>query len=309
MISPLPIPLGRKTEINPQEKVAAKQLILALRHGTCRDNVFKWTCYWKLLSDLRQRGAITLLLYRSSDFKTHFFCYTKKLDLLLSWNYIFDFPLQQLRLRVIAEEGGDFSGMCDIEDNRILERLRIAQTSAWANNLSVWDQDQTEYENFLAKHSVIATSGKSNEHILCHGIKGELTCNKSIFISIVPFEGESRNKVISSKPASTKLLSISPLVSVAPRDFLGIFSGELRYVDRKPLRAIKGPVPGLWLDYSKIPGKLNHMRVAKPGEQTNVCLAWEGVNETKGERSCQYLRVLAIATRDIMPFDQLIRPP
>jgi hypothetical protein len=309
MISPLPIPPGRKTEITPQEKVAAKQLILALRHGTCRDNVFKWTCYWKLLSDLRQRGAITLLLYRSSDFKTHFFRYTKKLDLLLSWNYIFDFPLQQLRLRVIAEEGGDFSGKCDIEDNRILERLRIAQTSAWANNLSVWDQDQTEYENFLAKHSVIATSGKSNEHILCHGMKGELTCNKSIFISIVPFEGESGNKVISSKPASTKLLSISPLVSVAPGDFLGIFSGKLRYVDRKPLRAIKGPVSGLWLDYSTIPGKLNHMRVAKPGEQTNVCLAWEGVNERKGERSCRYLRVLAIATRDIMPFDQLIRPP
>lgn len=126
-----------KTEITHQEKIAAKQLILAIGHGTCKDNVFKWTSYWRLLSDLRHRGAITLLLYRSSEFKTSFFRYTKKLDLLLSWNHIFDFPLQQLRLRVIAEERGDFSGKCDIEDNRIFERLRVTQTGAWENNLSV----------------------------------------------------------------------------------------------------------------------------------------------------------------------------
>ena len=50
-------------------------------------------------------------------------------------------------------------------------------------------------------------------------------------------------------------------------------------------------------------------RVAKPSEMTNVRLEWEGVNEVKVEESFyQYLRVLAIATRHIMPFDQLIRP-
>jgi hypothetical protein len=155
---------------------------------------------------------------------------------------------------------------------------------------------------------MMATSRKSNKYVLCHGIKGKLDCNKSIFVNIVPYEGESRKRVIGNKPASTKLLSISPLVSVAPRDFLGIISRKLRYVDQKPPKAIKGPVPGLWLDHSEISGKLNQMR-AKPSEKTNVCLAWEGVNEVKGEKSfCQYWRVLVIATRDIMPFDQLIRP-
>jgi hypothetical protein len=35
------------------------------------------------------------------------------------------------------------------------------------------------------------------------------------------------------------------------------------------------------------------MRVAKPGEKTNVYLAWEGVNEVKEEKSFyQYWRVL-----------------
>jgi hypothetical protein len=128
-------------------------------------------------------------------------------------------------------------------------------------------------------------------------------------IPVIPDEGESGKRVMGNKPASTKLLSVSLLIPVAPGDFLGIFAGKLRYSDSKSLRAIEGPIPGLWLDYSEIPGKLNQMRVAKPGESTNVCLAWEGVNEVKGEKSfCQYWRVLVIATRFILPFDQLIRP-
>ncbi|TGO21811.1 hypothetical protein BPAE_0199g00050 [Botrytis paeoniae] len=223
MIRPLPVPPGRKTLITPQEKIAAKQLVLAMGHGICRDNVFKWTSYWRLVSELRLKGAIYLLLYHSSEFKTHLFRYTKKIDMLLSWTHIFDFPLQQLRVRVIAE-GGDFSDICDIDDKRIFERLRTTQSSAWANNVSVWGQDQQEYTTFPASHSMMATSGKSNEHILRHGIKGKLASNKSVFVGIVPYEGESEKRVIGNKPASTKLYFISPLVSIAPGDFLGNFN-------------------------------------------------------------------------------------
>jgi hypothetical protein len=96
---------------------------------------------------------------------------------------------------------------------------------------------------------------------------------------------------------------------VAPGDFLGIFSGQLRYIDQKPLEAVTGPVPGIWLDHLEIPEKLNQMKVAKRSEKSNVCLAWEGVNEAKEEKSiCQYWRVLVVTIREIMPFDQLIRP-
>jgi hypothetical protein len=39
------------------------------------------------------------------------------------------------------------------------------------------------------------------------------------------------------------------------------------------------PAPGM-------PGQNNVcLTVAKAGEKTNVCLAWEGVNEVKGEKS------------------------
>jgi hypothetical protein len=90
---------------------------------------------------------------------------------------------------------------------------------------------------------------------------------------MVPYKGESRKRTIGNKSASTDLLAVCPLVSVAPGDFLSIFSRRLRYVDQKPPRAIKGPVNCLWLDHSETTGKLNQIRVAKPGEKTNVCLA------------------------------------
>ncbi len=59
--------------------------------------------------------ATALLLYRTSEFKTYFFQYPKELDMLLSWNQAYDFPLGQLRLRVTAEEWNDFSGKSDDE--------------------------------------------------------------------------------------------------------------------------------------------------------------------------------------------------
>jgi hypothetical protein len=100
------------------------------------------------------------------------------------------------------------------------------------------------------------------------------------------------------------------VVPITPGDFLGIFSGRLRYTEEKPPRSIPGPVPNLWLEYSVVMGKLSKIRVAKADEMANVCLAWEGVNEVKGEKSnYQFFRILVIATRHMMPFDQLVRPP
>jgi hypothetical protein len=108
-------------------------------------------------------------------------------------------------------------------------------------------------------------------------------------VAIIPYKGDSGKRVISTKLASTKLFSISPLISIALGDFLGIFSGKLRYIVQALLRSIKGPVPGLWLDYSEIPRKLNQIRVAKSDKKTKVYLVWEEVNETKGDKSfCQY---------------------
>jgi hypothetical protein len=114
----------------------------------------------------------------------------------------------------------------------------------------------------------------------------------------VPYQGKSDRITFSGKTPSSDLLAVAPLIAVAPGDFLGIFPEHLRYIDHKPARAIGRPILNLWLDYSEVMGKLDKIKVAKADEVSNVCLAWEGVNEVKGDRSfCQYLRVLVIATQ------------
>lgn len=157
--------------------------------------------------------------------------------------------------------------------------------SAWCDDLTVSDQSKTQHETFSVIHNLMATFGRSNKYVLYNGIKGKSDCNKSAFVSLVPYDSESGKRAIGNKPASTKLLFVSLLAIVALGDFLGLFLGKLRNGDRRPLNAIKSPFPGLWLDCSETLGKLNQMRVAKSGEMTNVCLAWEGVNEIKGEKS------------------------
>jgi hypothetical protein len=172
----------------------------------------------------------------------------------------------------------------------------------WGDYFSDW-RDTAENEKYLASYSIKAASGKSNVHVLRYGIKGDINTNKVIYVSLIPYEGISAKKTLGGRSPSAKLLAVSPLVSVSPGDFLGIFPGRLRYTDEHPAGAIEGPAQGLWLDRSEV------KKVAKAGEQTNVSLVWEGVNEVKGEKTfCKYWRILVLATRYIRPFDQLVRP-
>lgn len=76
---------------------------------------------------------------------------------------------------------------------------------------SVWDHDLTEYENFIADHNIKPTSGKSNVHVLRHGLKGQSDRNKSRFVSLVPYEGESGKRTLGARSGSTELLAVTPL--------------------------------------------------------------------------------------------------
>jgi hypothetical protein len=279
-----------------------------LGYAHSRDSILKARSYLKLLSDLREAGVTLLLLYRTKEFKTHFLRHPNAIAMVLSWNQLYHPCLCQLRLRAIAQAEGNFSGHCDLEDQDVLHRLHIPQGVIWGNDLSEWG-DSTEKESYIAGQSIKPASGKSNAYILHYGIKDDIDSNKSLYINMIPYEGISGKRTLGGKPPSTKLLAISPLVSISPGEFLGIFPGRLRYTEVRPTGAIQGPVQGLWLDRTDVKGKLHWIKAAKSGESTNVCLVWEGVNEDKDEKSCcQYWRILVIATRHIVPFDQLVRP-
>jgi hypothetical protein len=271
IIGPLPELSGRKTGITPQEKDAAKRLVMALGYGYSRDSILKARLYLKLLSDLREAGVILLLLYRTREFKTHFLQYPNNLAIVLSWNELYYSRLYQLRLRAIAQVEGNFSGRYNLEDLDIFYRLHILQGVIWRDDLSNWG-DFSEKDNYLANQSIKAVSGKSNTYILCYGIQGNINGNKSVYISIIPYEGISKKKTFGGKSPLAKLLAVSPLVSVSPGDFLGIIPGRLRYTDTKPAGAIQGPTQGLWLDHSEVKGKLYWIKATKAGKQTNICL-------------------------------------
>ena len=128
--------------------VAARKLVAAMGYGQSKNNIFKWTSYLQLLSNLREKGATSFLPYWTSEFKNYFFPRVKGLDIILSWHKIYDFPLRQLRLRVVAEEAGDFSGKSDIKERWIYDRLHSPQNMCWGDHLSLWDEDSKERDDF-----------------------------------------------------------------------------------------------------------------------------------------------------------------
>jgi hypothetical protein len=137
---------------------------------------------------LREAGVTLLLLYRTREFRTHFLRHPNELATVLSWNQLHHPRLQHLRLRAIAQAGGDFSGRCDLEDQDFLHRLHIPQGVIWRDDLSDWG-DSTEKNSYLANQSIEAVSGKSNTHILPHGIKGDIDGNKSIYVTMIRRHG------------------------------------------------------------------------------------------------------------------------
>ena len=84
-MDPVPKSSGRKTDITPEEKLTAKRLVLALGCGQSRHTILKWRSYWKLLSDLHNQGATTLLCYQTSEFKTYVFPCPNQLDCNSCW--------------------------------------------------------------------------------------------------------------------------------------------------------------------------------------------------------------------------------
>jgi hypothetical protein len=98
--------------------------------------------------------------------------------------------------------------------------------------------------------------------------------------------------------------------SLFPGDFLGIYSGTVRFSEKVSLsHAIPGPGPTakLWLDYSQGTGALNQMQVSKPDDDGNVGLHWEAVNEQDETGPCESWRVLVITSKAIMSFEPLVR--
>lgn len=81
-------------------------------------------------------------------------------------------------------------------------------------------------------------------------------------------------------------------------------SGQLRHTSEvgRPDEAIQGPDPKLWLDFSKITGKLSYIR-SGIRTKANVALTWKSYKD----QHCMNWRVKVMATDEIWPFQELVR--
>jgi hypothetical protein len=281
---------------------AGRELLQARRLGTSKDVVLKYLAFWRLLFNLRTKGATLLIIYRTSKFNDYCFRHPNSLETLLSWNKVYHQPLLRLESRLTAQKANDFSGRCDLDDKSISEQITVP-TNDWRDDCCEW-LNMSEKAEYLANHNIEPSSHETTASIIRNGVKGDQNRNKSHFVDLVSYEIKSEDV----KPTTCKCLAICPVAPISSGDFLGTFPGQIRYTSQVPKAAIEGPVSALWLDNSQVTGKLNQMRVAEAGDETNVCLAWEGVGEMEGQRFCEYFRILVFATRDIMPFEQLVRP-
>jgi hypothetical protein len=146
--------------------------------------------------------------------------------------------------------------------------------------------DEEEKLSFLRTIRYVADSRRSTAQLLREGF-GPLLGNQSSCISFVEtpqYSGDAcaRDNPICSVACPTVLVSIG--------DFLGILPGQLRYRNFQASRtAVHGPF-GVWLDTAQYEAPLNQMRTTTSGEDANVALCWEAVNENGGS-FCDYWRV------------------
>lgn len=103
-------------------------------------------------------------------------------------------------------------------------------------------------------------------------------------------------------------LTVYPIITVQEGDILRVFAGEIRFSsDCNAVYGVPGPKEKLWLDYSKVTGVINFMKVLAPGGDSNVRLQWNPIDECEEGKAHLKWRVTAVALREIQPFEELVR--
>lgn len=297
-IDPMPTARGPRDGFTSQEKVATARFIEMVGVGTSDENQRRCRFWWKDLSDMQSAGVVYTLLYRNAKFNKYCKTFPKRnhssqelIDTIVSWEKVYSSYIKQIELRAFDQARGNYSGKLDLLQTSVAEILSIPESN-WDNGSNVWYSDDEE-ESWKLTSSCTATSTKSTLNRLAEDVYIESGTNKSFFISI--------------RPGIDRPISVFPIVPISPGNLLGIFSGKIRFSEHCNIaQSITGPTPYLWLDYSQVTGTLNQMRVAWPGREANVCLAWEDVNKDVKNGLCEHWRVLVMAIREIMPFEPLI---
>jgi len=289
----LPSQKGRRDEFTMAEKVAVRRFMLDAGYGISDSSQQRYRRLWKRLHDMRHAGVDKILFYRTrklDDFLVDFPRDAKYglIDLMLSWEQKYNPEIAMLEDRVWRASQGDDSGRAWLNTPGIAGRLEIPDPTQWNCARNQWFSQLEETEFRASSRSL-----KASEQEL-GGLLETSMCsrNKSVFISL-RLEADGQPSVV-------------PIIDIAAGEFLGIFAGHLRYSGQfDTIHGIRGPRENLWVDYSRVTGVLNQMRVSPPNGDANVCLVWE-LFEVIGESVPQW-RVSVRALRSIKAFDEVFR--
>ncbi|CRG92900.1 hypothetical protein PISL3812_09976 [Talaromyces islandicus] len=287
-------PLDGFTQV---EKVATKNFMQEAGFATGLENQRQCRNLWRKLSELRKADIGRILLYRTKEFDS--FCKSfvndpgsSLVDVVVSWEKGYGPLMEQLEIRMREEGAGDFTGASVLRQTHVRERLDIDERS-WNTMSNSW----RFYEEAAAFRRTYQPTIASNEPLRCisdqHVMAGNAS-NKSIFTFLFPRDDT--------------FLSVCPIVPINKGDDLGVFAGEIRFSDDfDPLNGMRGPLEKLWLDYSRVTGTLNQMKVSQDVDEANVRLHWETTNGKANTDPCPSWIVSVKAVKAIMPFEELIR--
>ncbi|CRG91089.1 Vacuolar protein sorting-associated protein 3 [Talaromyces islandicus] len=293
----LPVVKGPPDEFTMAEKVATKKFMCEAGYASGLENQRQYRKLWKSLFEMRKAGIDKILFYRSKEFDKYCKEYPRKseytlLDTITSWEKVYGPQIDQLETRVKHLVRGDAKGLSVLSLPHVEEKIKI-QPASWNNATNVWFSGKEETAFKLAGGTMVAADDPV-WGLFDHQALSESKHNKTLFITLLPKNEHN--------------LAVCPIVPVYPGDFLGTFAGTIRFSDDfNRVHGIHGPMEKLWLDYSKVTGVLNQMKVSKPGGEANVQIRWELVNiEEEGEPRISYT-VSVRALKPIKPFEEVVR--
>ena len=294
--SSLPSAKGPADGFTMAEKAATKKFMEDAGYRLGTENQRQCRIFWRNLSNMRDIGIEKVFYYRTKEFDSYCKGYPKTADICLldtikKWEARYRPYIEQLETRLLRLGKGDLARVSDLDNPQVSERLKV-QESCWNCARNEW---AFPYEEESFKGLGLQTFSPD---MLCAPYDSQLVSesggDKSAFTFLLTKDDSS--------------LLVCSIVPVREGDFLGVFSGKIRFSEaRSATHGIRGPIDNLWLDYSQVTGTLNQMLVSEPDGSANVRTHWELMYDDVGSESCASWRVSVKATKPIMPFEPFIR--
>jgi hypothetical protein len=101
--------------------------------------------------------------------------------------------------------------------------------------------------------------------------------NKAIYIFLIPYKGPSnpKKRKIRRELVFNITIAICLIVLVVLRDFLGVLLRKLCYTTKVSniTKYVQGPLPNLWLNFSKFTSRLSCIKITEKDNKINVKLS------------------------------------